>query len=324
MSMDGRRCLVTGAAGFIGSHLCRRLVGQGAEVHALVRPGTSLDRLSDLEGQMELHRVDLEDGDAVFAALENAEPQIVFHLATPTRFSEGGAVANAGASVDKILKPLVSLVESLAALPEPPENLVRAGTIAEYGNSAFPYREEQREAPVTAYGTAMLAGTHYLALLQDDLLFPTVTARLGLTYGEGQSQDFFVPSLFHACRTGQPIRVQRPEDRRDLIHVDDVVDALILMGRNALPGARHVNISTGQAPTMAQVASLVTELVGCNHALVETASISHAYRPSILLSDPALASQIYGWKSRIGIARGLQMLAESQAEQTSTLRQHHA
>ncbi|NNC52173.1 MAG: NAD-dependent epimerase/dehydratase family protein, partial [Erythrobacter sp.] len=240
--MDGKSCLVTGAAGFIGSHLCRRLLDEGAQVHALVRPGTGLERIASIADRLVIHRADLADRNTLASCLAQAEPHIVYHLATPTRFAGNDPVANAAASVETIVEPLITLVGALADAPRPPENFVRTGTIAEYGNVALPYREERREAPVTPYGTAMLAGTHYLALLQDDLAFPSVTARLALTYGEGQSSDFLVPALFEACQRGRSIRLQRPDDRRDLIHIDDVIDALLIMGQTPLPGARHVNV----------------------------------------------------------------------------------
>lgn len=322
--MDGKNCLVTGAAGFIGSHLCRRLLDEGARVHALVRPGTGLERIAGIADRLVIHRADLADRDALAACLAQAEPHVVYHLATPTRFASDDPVANAAASVETIVQPLITLVEALADLPRPPENFVRTGTIAEYGNVALPYREEQREAPVTPYGTAMLAGTHFLALLQDDLPFPSVTARLALTYGEGQSSDFFVPALFEACQTGRSIRLQRPDDRRDLIHIDDVIDALLIMGQSPLPGARHVNVSTGQAPTMRQVASRILEVMGRNDDLIEVADTSSSQKPSVLLSDAALAGQIYGWRSKIGIEQGLELLADAFLQEHKPLRQHHA
>ena len=322
--MDGKNCLVTGAAGFIGSHLCRRLLDEGAQVHALVRPGTSLERIAGFADRLVIHRADLADRNALSSCLAQAEPHIVYHLATPTRFAGNNPVANAAASIETIVQPLIALVEALAELPRPPDNFVRTGTIAEYGNVAFPYREEQREAPVTPYGTAMLAGTHYLALLQDDLPFPSVTARLALTYGEGQSPNFFVPALFEACQTGRPIKLRHPDDRRDLIHVDDVIDALLVMGQAPLPGARHINVSTGQAPTMRQVASRILEVMGRNPDLVDVEKHSASHKPSVLLSDAALAGQIYGWRSKIGIDRGLEMLANAYLHEHNSLRQHHA
>lgn len=322
--MDGKNCLVTGAAGFIGSHLCRRLLDEGARVHALVRPGTGLERIAGIADRLVVHRADLADRDALSSCLAKAEPHVVFHLATPTRFAGNGPIADAAASVKTIVQPLITLVEAFADLPRPPENFVRTGTIAEYGNVVLPYREEQREAPVTSYGTAMLAGTHYLALLQDDLPFPSVTARLALTYGEGQSSDFFVPALFEACQLGRPIKLQRPDDRRDLIHIDDVIDALLIMGQTPLPGARHVNVSTGQAPTMRQVATRILEVMGRNADLVDVEDNSSSQKPSVLLSDAALAGQIYGWRSKIGIEQGLERLADAFLQEHKPLRQHHA
>ncbi|NNC51859.1 MAG: NAD(P)-dependent oxidoreductase, partial [Erythrobacter sp.] len=123
---------------------------------------------------------------------------------------------------------------------------------------------------------------------------------------------------------GRSIRLQRPDDRRDLIHIDDVIDALLIMGQTPLPGARHVNVSTGQAPTMRQVASRILEVMGCNADLVEIADNSPSQKPSVLLSDATLAGQIYGWRSKIGIDQGLELHANAYRQEHNPLRQHHA
>ena len=308
--MEGKRCLVTGAAGFIGSHLCRRLASQGAEVHALVRPGSGPERIVGIADRITIHRVDMVDRDTMEACLKSVEPDLVFHLATPTRGLGEPTAEASRSSVDTILLPLIDLVDILAALPRPPINVVRAGTIAEYGHIAVPYREHQHEEPVTPYGAAMLAGTKYLGMLASRLPFPIVSARLALTYGPDQSRDFLLPSLFEACSRGDAIEIRRPEDRRDLIHVEDVVDALICLAGDPRPGASHVNICTGIAPTMREVALMVAEAMNADPGLLKLGKTRAGEQVSHLLSDPGMAAQVYGWRPKIGIREGIGMLAD--------------
>ncbi len=318
--MHGRTCLVTGAAGFIGSHLVRRLVAQGAQVHALVRPETSLDRLVGYEDRLALHRVDLRDASGVKVAVNIAQPEFAFHLASPSRGSNVAEAAAARQSIDDVVKPLIGLVEALSGLHKTPRAFIRAGTIAEYGAVAVPYRERQRERPVTAYGAAMLAGTHYLDMLQAQLHFPAVTARLALTYGPDQSDSFLIPKLIDACLSGQKIVIKRPDDRRDLIHVDDVIDALLTLAQTRKVRSGFINVATGTAPSMREVAAEVISGTRCAPTLVDQCRPQPGDTINELRADPSLARETYAWGPQIGLRQGLSRLIESHRARTiSTL-----
>ena len=253
--LQERVCLVTGGGRFFGSHLARRLIARGERVHLVVRRDTSLHRIGDRIDQVVVHYVDLRDEDGVRRAVHSANPDFVFHFATPSRGLGGQDVVSARRSVDEIVVPLISLIEAAGDLPRPPRAFIRAGTIAEYGAAPMPFRENQLPQPVTAYGAAMLAGTQLLHTLQPGLSFPVVTTRLALTYGAGQSETFLIPKLVSACLAGEPIRIERPDDRRDLIHVDDVVDAMLAIGETSAVEPGAINVSTGIATSMREVAA---------------------------------------------------------------------
>lgn len=300
-----RRVLVTGGAGFVGSHLVRRLIARGDEVHLLLRGSTRLDRLHDLADRLTFHRLDLGDRAALGAAVKAAAPHEVYHLAVDTRGSTTPDLPTARQSVTDNLLVLIDLLAALSDLPEPPQALVRAGTIAEYGRSPLPFREEAREDPVNPYGAGMLAGTHYLAMLEGALQFPVRTARLALIYGQHQSGEFLIPRMIRACLEGRPSRVDRPEDTRDLLFVSDAVEALLALGACTLPGSSVLNIGTGHAPTMREVAQLILQTTGADPALVSFGEGKS--RPGIadlqVCSDRAKAA--LGWSATTTLAQGI-------------------
>ncbi len=326
--MDGRTCLVTGAAGFIGSHIVRRLVDRGASVHAVVRPGASLDRIADCKDRVTVHHADLCDPVATRAAVSAASPELVFHLASPSRGANSADIDAAKRSIKQIIKPLIGLVEALAQLPEPPRALFRAGTIAEYGAVALPYRERQRERPISAYGSAMLAGTQFLDMLQASVPFQMVTARLALTYGPDQSESFLIPALIDACLAGQSIKIERPDDRRDLIHVDDVVSAFLALAETRNVQSGYINVATGTAPSMREVAAEVISGTRCNPALVEQRRLLPGEKINELRCDASLAREMYSWSPQIGLRQGLSRLIDARRRQigpdqhTSEVRVH--
>lgn len=298
------RVLITGAAGFIGSYLVRRLLDRGDEVHALVRPETSLHRLADVTDAIRIHSMHLSD-DRLAECLAEVAPEHVYHLAGETRLTARPDFAGAALSVREDLLNLIALVAALAQLPCPPAAFVRAGSIAEYGAAPVPYREDQKELPEAPYGAGLAAGTIYLRALESALPFPAATARLALVFGPGQSESFLIPALIRACLDGKPFHVSRPSDRRDLIYVDDAVEAFLLMADNSPPGCHAINIATGIAPTMREVAQHVIDATGADPALVRFGDQAPESAVSELLASPERARTLLGWSAKTSLRDGI-------------------
>ena len=303
------RVLITGATGFIGSHLARACVVRGDDVTLVVRPSSDLARVSDLSAQLQIHRVLLTDQPAMHSCMKDAQPEVIFHLGARTRFTKSQDLSDFATSIDDNLKTLLGIVSAAATLPAPPSAFVRAGTIAEYGSVAPPYREDMREAPNSAYGASLLAGTQCLEALRPRLPFATSTARLALTYGPGQSRDFLLPSLIHTCLNNEPFIVARPEDRRDLIHVSDVVSALLRLAdlEHAAPGL--VNIGTGRAPTMRALAKLVINATGASPDVIRFGDQEEDDVVELRI-DPTRQRQQLQWSPRIDLEEGVAMTVD--------------
>jgi len=299
------RVLITGGAGFIGSHLALRCLENGDSVHAIVRPGTSLDRLRGFEDRLSLHRFDVGDGERLGDFFAEAKPQQVFHCATRTRWNPGAGLADAFGSVERDLVNLLTLLAVAEAAQPGPQVMIRVGSLAEYGPGPAPFVESQRELPINAYAAGLVAGTHYAQMLQPRLSFPVITVRLALVYGPRQSEDFLVPSLIRRCLAGRATTLNRPDDRRDLIHIDDAVDALIRLGAAPPPDIGIVNVATGIAPTMREVAETIIELTGAKSAMVKSAGRGAGSGVADLRGSPALLRDLMGWEARTSLTDGL-------------------
>ena len=107
-----------------------------------------------------VHRLAIGDHAALRACLDEARPTHVFHLAYGTARRHDGSLASAEASVGD-LADLLGLMEAVAASPEPSRCFLRTGSIAEYGEAATPFHEDQHEQPTNGYAAAIVAGTHY-------------------------------------------------------------------------------------------------------------------------------------------------------------------
>lgn len=298
------RVLITGAAGFIGSHMTRACVDAGYEVHVVARPGTDDSRLDAVDGAFTRHDFDLQSEEAIKRCLSDVSPEIVFHLAARPRRHEEAELNDAKAGIREHLNALLGLFGAASAVPHPPRKIVRTGSIAEYGAAPVPYEEDSRELPVTAYGAELAAATHFIGGLQARLPFPVITARLALVYGPMQSTKFMIPLLIERCLAGQHCVVHNPGDRRDLVYVDDVVEALLRIA-DAPVSTRLVNVATGIAPTMREVAKLIVEHTGADPDLIEYGAGFSPRGIRDLRASTARAKDLFGWSMRVPLAEGL-------------------
>lgn len=296
---------VTGAAGFVGAHLVRRLLERGGQVHALVRPSTRLERLAPVLERITLHRLDLADRTALKACLKEVSPTHVYHLAADTRPGAASPIAAVDAAIHSSLTSTLPLVEALTCLSVPPRIMVRAGTLAEYGPTDVPSREDGPVRPATPYGAGMLAATAALDVLAASLPFPVVTARLSLCYGPAQSHAFLLAEAIDAFLDERPIALLAPDDRRDLMHVDDAVAGLMRIADIVPANCPVINIGSGHAPRMAEVLDTLRALIGAPEGFVEPASGASRRPATQLRTCPELAWHRLGWRCEIGLEEGL-------------------
>lgn len=300
------KVLITGGAGFIGSHLARRCVERGDTVTVVARESTDPWRLKEILPKIGLVRLDLRNHASLARLLSETAPETIFHLATETRRPARPGLEDVLNAIDLDLTGLAGLLAAAATTARPPEVLVRGGTLAEYGSVPAPYREDQRETPLSTYGAVMASCTTFQQALQSRLPFAAVTARLALTYGPAQSSAFLVPQLIENCLAGRPTEIARPDDRRDLIHVDDVVDALTaLASKPEAVRGRVINVATGTAPRMREMAQLVATATGADPALLRLGSGTAEGGTPDLRGDPGLAAELLGWQPSIELAEGI-------------------
>ncbi|NUT00947.1 MAG: NAD-dependent epimerase/dehydratase family protein [Sphingomonas sp.] len=302
---DGRnRVLVTGANGFIGSHLVRRLLADGHEVHALLRPGATSGSLEGLNG---LRRWigGLDDRETLAVCLKGSRPTHLFHCAgvTRARHMEGWEPVREAKRVN--VDGLANLLEAAAINATSLRSFVRLGGLEEYGNGPAPFVETQREAPRSAYSASQVAGTHLLQALQSTLPFPAVTLRPTLIYGPGQSTDFMIPALIDALIAGRPFDLSEGRQRRDLLHIDDLVTAMLAAARSDGLGGEIINIATGRAPAIRSVARAIARMIGRPDLLRFGARADRLNDIVDLRGDSSKARRLFGWRPTIGLAHGL-------------------
>ena len=303
------RVLVTGASGFIGSHVARRLLQQGDEVHVLLRNESRVERLDGLVGLVRWN-CGLFDRGELESCLRNSAPERIFHCAGTfkARNATGWEPVREAQRVN--VDALVNLVEAAASSGAPIRSLVRLGGLEEYGSGPAPFVESQRESPRSAYSASQVAGTHLLQSLQPMLPFAAVTIRPTLIYGPFQSNDFLIPSLIEALLAGRPFPLSEGNQRRDLLHVDDLVSAMLAASTSDRVAGKVINVATGKAPRIRTIARAIGRMTGRSHLLRFGALPDRPNDIFDLRGDSSKAQRLLGWRPTIPLVRGLAQTIE--------------
>lgn len=262
----GRSVLLTGATGLIGSHLALRLLDAGAIVHALVHPddpgGSFLQRAGRFD-ELLAHRGRLEDAPAVAAAVARSRATVVFHLGAQTQVRE--ARRDPAATFAANVTGTWNLLEACRSGSAGPDAIAVASSDKAYGNSErLPYVETDPLAGTEPY-EASKAMTDILAQTYARTYgLPTRIARCGNVYGAGDlNWDRIVPGSVAAfLRDERPIIRSDGSPVRDYVHVDDVVDAYLLLGHRSIAAGTAYNFSSGERMSVLEVLGLVRQAAG--------------------------------------------------------------
>jgi len=308
------KVLVTGAGGFIGSHLTEELVRQGEEVRALVRynsrdaKGLLEDLPREIQHQIEVVPGDLKDPDGVKKALKGCSK--VFHL--------GALIAIPYSYIhpfDFIQTNTVGTAHLLNACLEQGtlERVIHTSTSEVYGTAQYvPIDEKhplQAQSPYAASKIAAdkLAESYYLSFG-----LPIAILRPFNTFGPRQSLRAIIPTIISQAMGDQKIRLGNIRPRRDFLFVKDTVRGFIQLGKCEEAVGKVVNIGTG---TDISVEALVTKILNLTGKRGEMEVEDQRIRPEKsevmqLLSDTRLAQKLFQWAPRYTLEEGLRETME--------------
>jgi len=251
-----KRTLVTGATGFVGTNLVRRLLADGHKVHVLCRPESNYWRLEDIHQDIETHKASLSDKDALSQCLNIIKPEQVFHLAANGAYSWQN-------DLDSIISTNVTGIANLLACLANSgcESFVTAGSSSEYGYKDHAPKEEEWLDPNSEYAIAKAAATHFCRLYAQKHGLNTTVLRLYSAYGPYEDKDRLIPTMIdHGLQKKLPPLVN-PDIARDFIYIDDAIDAFIAAAaaKNIEPGAVY-NLGTGKQTTLREVVDLTRKV----------------------------------------------------------------
>jgi nucleoside-diphosphate-sugar epimerase len=272
------RVLVTGAAGFIGSHVTRQIVQDGHTVWALVSPQASTERLANILDRVSVARVDLRDSKTVQELVRLARPDCAIHLAWY-------AVPGQFWSSEKNLECAAMSLNLARCLAEAGcSRLVAAGSCAEYdGDYGFLSEDVTPLRPRTLYGVCKNATRQILQAYCERVSMKFAWTRFFYLYGPGEAKERLVPSVILALLSGQPAKCTEGKQMRDFLHVEDVASAVWAVAQSDLAGA--VNIGSGEPVRIRTVAEILQHVVKGDCKVVFGALPTDPADPPLLVAD---------------------------------------
>jgi UDP-glucose 4-epimerase len=275
------RALVTGAGGFVGRHLVRRLEADGWDVVALTRSS-----------------VDLADPAAGAAAVRAADPDVVYSLAA------GRAKATAA---DRAATVAVNTSPWLVdALPDRCRVVVRLGSSTEYAAGPRPLAEDAPLEPRGFFGATKAAGSLLLQAAAAERGVRAAVLRAFQVYGPGDHPTRLVPVVLGAARDGGTVPLPGTVSRRDWVWVGDVVDACVRAATTGtLAPGQVLNIGTGVQTSTQELVAAAERATGRPIATAPGAHPGRSWDTADWVCDPRAAADLLGWRPTVTLEEGL-------------------
>jgi nucleoside-diphosphate-sugar epimerase len=311
--------LVTGAAGFVGSHLCAALLDDGTEVVGVDAFTDYYSRrlkeqnLAGLRGRPGFRFVEADLSEAALPPLLDGV-ECVFHLA-----GQPGVRASWGPDFVNYVRHNIGATQRLleASMLNPLRKFVFASSSSVYGNAeAYPTPESLRPQPVSPYGVTKLAAEHLCEVYRTNFGVPIASLRLFTVYGPRQRPDMAFARLVRAALDGEEFEVYGDgQQTRDFTFVGDVVQAM----RDAAtsPWCGVANIGGGSRTTLNAVLDIMRELCG-ELRIVRRPQATGDVRHTA--ADTSVAEAAFGYRPRTSLVQGLAAMVDGERSPQEAMR----
>jgi len=299
-----KKVFITGAAGFIGSHLTKKLLQEGLEVGILKREHSNVWRIKDVLDKVRIYNADLRDNYEISKAISSFGPDIVFHLATYY------AVGHTSDEIVPMIESnVLGTINLLEASKESVGLFVNTSSSFVYKESTSKLSENSALSPFNLYALTKIQAEQACTFYAETYGLKTVTFRIFPPYGPADHERRLVPYTINSLLNGDRPKMTTGNQRWDFIFVDDIVAAyLSLLSVSDLPNKQEVvNVGTGIAVSVREVVMMIKDIIG-SEIEPDWGAIPHRENEMwALLADINKAQTLLGWRPTTQLETGLEL-----------------
>ena len=300
--MKTQKVLVTGATGFVGANLVRRLVREGYEVHILTRPTSNKWRLTNVLSKLNDHTVDLLEEKKLRGLIKEIEPEIIFHLAVAGIY--GGVHLPEKNLIETNFLGTVNLVNACNDIDY--KCFINTGSSSEYGPKKHPMKETDVCEPINMYGITKCAATLYGRFVAKTEDKPIVGFRLFSPYGPYDDMTRLITYAIIKALQNNDLNLANPEAVRDYIYIEDVVDLYMKSIEKAYELKGEVfNVGSGSQTTIRYVVNKIMELTQSKSSINWRSVDGRSYDTEKWEADIEKTSKFFDWEPIYDIDEGL-------------------
>ena len=304
--MADRSVLLTGATGFVGANLARRLLREGCQVHLLVRREHATWRLQGIGDQVQFHQVELTDRAGLDRLIAQVRPEWIFHLAAYGAYSWQAGVQQ---MIQTNVTGTANLVEACARIGF--AAFVNTGSSSEYGAKDHPPAEDEALEPNSHYACTKAAATLLCRYTAQSRNLHLPTLRLYSVYGPYEDPGRLFPALIRKGLQGELPPLVSPDTMRDYVYVEDVCEAYLLAATHPgqTPGAIY-NVGTGVQTSMGQLVELARKTLGIAVEPRWGSMPARSWDTSVWVANNRQIWEGLGWQPRTSLAEGFSQTVE--------------
>ncbi|HLC39831.1 MAG TPA: GDP-mannose 4,6-dehydratase [archaeon] len=305
MTLNGKTILVTGAAGFTGSHLSRELVKQGAGVKAYVKRGSSLHNISDILNKVQLIKGDILDMPSLLSAMKNVD--LVFHVAAIVPVQESRDLPYLSTQVNTVGTFNVAWTAAQTGVSK----MLYTSTCHVYvsqPDSALPTNESAIPNPLDIYSATKYAGEVMLKHFINEGVMDVIITRAFNKYGPNQVGSWLFPQIIRKALTMDKFTAGNPDNTRDYSYIDDIIEGYIAVMDKGKNGDIF-NLASGKEHTVKQIVEKIVEASG-RKVTVEWEKAFRKVDIPRSYGDYSKAKKVLGWQPKTSLDEGISKTVE--------------
>ncbi|HIG53540.1 MAG TPA: NAD-dependent epimerase/dehydratase family protein [Candidatus Latescibacteria bacterium] len=295
-----KRTMVTGASGFVGANLTRRLLAEGHQVHLLLRPEYARWRLQALCNEVQIHEVDLHDAEGLARTISLIRPEWAFHLAAYGAYPQQ-------TDLTRMIATNISATGHLieACLAADCEAFVHAGSSSEYGLVDHAPAEGEAIDPNSHYAWTKAAATHLCRHIARDRDAHLTVLRLYSAYGPYETPTRLLPTLIRQGLRGELPPLVNPGIARDFVFVEDICEAFLLAAahQQSERGAVY-NVGSGVQTTLREIVELARRRLDIAAEPAWGSMGDRHWDTEVWVADAEKITRELGWRPRYTLAEG--------------------